>query len=178
MKEEKIKTEAVITSPAKKTGGKVDGIDRVEWFYMRKQHRLTDFQITKLKEATCPARVNDQAATLIRIFDSTVTEEKGIKIEDYMNLNEQPGLILYEGYRVHGRGGEFIIEKKDVVGTSTLDEKIKTGAITDVGIIHEKPDAQKWLGRIGSFMMMGGFILVLFLIAGIIIVVSLLMNRC
>jgi hypothetical protein len=45
MKEEKIKTEAVVTTQGKKTRGKVDGLDRVAWYYMKKQHGLTDVQV-------------------------------------------------------------------------------------------------------------------------------------
>ena len=177
MKKEKIKAEAV-TKQAKKTKGKVDGLDRVEWYYMKKQHGLDDVQIGQLKEASCPAKVNDRAATLIRIFKQAIAEEKGATVEDYESLNEQTELILYEGYHIHGRGGEIIIEKREGVGTSLLDKKIKEGAITEVGVIHEKTAKQKWLGRIGNFMMMGGFILVIFLVAVIIVAVSILSKGC
>ena len=178
MKEEKTKTEAVVTTQEKKTRGKVDVLDRVVWFYLRKQVMLTDAQIAQLKGATCPAKVNDRAATLVRIFDPAVAKEKGITVEDYESLNEQPGLILYEGYYLGGRGGEIIIERREGVGTSLLEEKIKKGAITDVGVIYEKTATQKWLGRIGKFMMMGGFILVILLIAAIAIGISLLTKGC
>ena len=178
MKEEKTKTEAVVTTQEKKTRGKVDKLETVAWFYMRKQHTLTEGQIVQLKGATCPAKVNDRATTLVRIFDPAVAKEKGVTVEDYESLNEQPGLILYEGYYVRGRGGEIIIERREGVGTSLLEEKIKKGAITDVGVIYKKTATQKWLGRIGKFMMMGGFILVLLLIAAIAVAISTLSKGC
>lgn len=45
-------------------------------------------------------------------------------------------------------------------------------------VTEEKKGKRKWLSRIGNFMMMGGFILVLFLIAGIVIAVSILTKGC
>jgi hypothetical protein len=96
-----------------------------------------------LEGATCPAKVNDRASTLVRIFNPAIAKEKGVTIEDYESLNEQPELILYEGYYMRGRGGEIIIERREGVGTSLLEEKIKKGAITEVGVIHEKDTKQK-----------------------------------
>jgi hypothetical protein len=177
VKKEKTKAEAV-TRQVKTTKGTVDGLGRVAWYYMKKHHGLKEVEIAQLKEATCPAKVNDRAANLIRIFDPAVAKEKGATVEDYESLNQQPELIIYEGYHIPGRGGETIIEKREGVGTSLLDKKMKEGAITEVGIIQEKTATQKWLGRIGTFLMMGGFILVLFLIAGILIAISILSKGC
>jgi hypothetical protein len=177
MKKEERKAEAV-TGQAKKTRGKVDGIGRVAWYYMKKHHGLKEVEIAQLKEATCPAKVKDSAATLVRIFNPDIAKEKGITVEDYESLNEQPELIIYEGYHIPGRGGEIIIEKREAVGTSLLDKKIKEGAITEVGVIQEKTARQKWLGRIGNFMVMGGFILVIFLVVAIIVAVSFLSKGC
>ncbi len=172
------KKEETTVKEGKKTRGKVDELDRVAWFYLKKQNMLTEVQIAQLKRATCPAKVNDRAATLVRIFDPAVAKEKGATVEDYESLNEQPVLILYEGYHIRGRGGEIIIKRREGVGASFLEEKIKEGAITDVGVIHEKTTKQKWLGRFGNFMMMGGFILVIFLVLGIVIAVSVLSKGC
>ncbi len=174
MKEEKTKTEAVVTTQGKKTRGKVDAINRVAWFYMRKQLKLEDVKIAPLKGATCPAKVNDRAATLVRIFDPAAAKEKGVTIEDYENLNEQPELILYEGYYMRGRGGETIIERREGVGTSLLEEKIKKGAITDVGVISEKATKRKGLSIFVHFLMMGGWILILIVGLGIAIAISIL----
>ena len=170
--------EETTVKEGKKTRGKIDSFSRVRWNYMKKQHGLSDSQLVKLKEASCPAKFNNGAATLIRFFDPDVAKEKGVTIEDYESLNEQPGLILYEGYHVSGRGGEIIIEKKDGVGASLLDEKIKKGAISDVGVIIEKTAKQKWLGRIGNFMMMGGWLLIVAVVLGIVIAVSILSKGC
>jgi hypothetical protein len=163
MKEAKTQKETV-TSQVKKTRGKIKVIDRAEWYYMKKRYTFTDIQLASLNEATCPAKVNDMPATLVRIFNPDIAKEKGVTIEDYESLNEHPEWILYEGYHVGGRRGEIIIQKREGVGTSLLEEKIKQGAITQVGVTVEKTGSHKWLDRIVSFMAMGGFILVLFVI--------------
>jgi hypothetical protein len=177
VKKENIKAEAV-TRPEKKTRGKVAEIERVVWLYMRKPLMLTDDKIFPLREATCPAKINDESATLIRIFNPDTAKEKGITIEDYESLSEHPELILYEGYHIKGRGGEIVIEKRNELGASLIEEKIKEGNITDVGVIFEKTTKQKWLGRLGKFLLYGGWFLIVIIIVALWITISVLTKGC
>ena len=166
------------TKQGKKTRGKVDSFDRDVWSYMKKTLALPEQRILQLKTATCPAKVNNMAATLIRSFDPTVAESKGITIEDFEALNEHTEFILFEGYKIHGKGGEIIIEKRNEAGASLQERKITEGTITEVGVIIEKTGVQKWLGRFGTFIMMGGFLVILVLIVGIIVAISILSKGC
>lgn len=166
------------TQQGKKTKGKVEGFSRDIWVYMEKTHPLKQAQMLQLKAAVSPAKVNSMAANLIRIFDPDVAKEKDITIEDYESLNEHPELILYEGYKVRGRGGEFTIEKRNEAGTSILERKINEGTITDVGVIIKKTGAEKWLSGFGHFLMMGGFLAVIVVILGIYIAITILFKGC
>jgi hypothetical protein len=177
MKEEKAKKEAA-ANPVKKTRGKVDFLDGREWRYMKKEHALSDTEIMKLKGVMCPAKVNNTWATLVRIFNPDIAKEKGVTVEDFESLNEHPELILYDGYKVNNSGGELIIEKREGVGTSLLEKKIKEGAITEVGVEREKTTTEKWLGRFWNFLMMGGFILVIIFIVVIFVVISIISKGC
>jgi hypothetical protein len=177
MKQAKAK-EGAVTRPVKKTKGEIKGLYSTLWYYMKKQFPSLETQLAYLNEATCPAKVNGAPVILIRIFKPDSAKEKGVTVEDYESLNEHPELILYEGYHIRGRGGEILIKKWEGAGASLLEEKIKQGAITEVGIIMERTAAQKWLGGLGKFMMMGGFILVLFIIAGIAISISIAFKGC
>jgi hypothetical protein len=167
-----------ITSKVKTTRGDILNFDRIAWNYMKRQLKLPEAEILKMNEARCPAKVNNMETTLIRYFNPKNAAEKGLTINDFVSLNEHPELVQYEGYYVHGKGGEIIIKRTESVGTSLLDEKIKKGDITEVGAVKEKTAAQKWLGRIGAFMMMGGFMLVLFVIAALIVVISIATKSC
>jgi hypothetical protein len=131
-----------------------------------------------IKGATCPAKFNGLAAKLVRYFNDDAAMEKGLTINDYESLNVNPELILYEGYHILGRGGEIDIRERDTSGASFLEEKIKTGNITEIGVVIEKTAAQKWLGRIGKFLIMGGFMLVLVIILGLVIGISIAMKNC
>jgi len=166
------------TQQEKMTRGKVDAFGRDIWSYMKKTHAFTEARMVQLKVAKCPAKVNKMNATLIRIFDPDTVKEKGMTIEDYESLNEHPEVILYEGYKIHGKESEIIIEKRNEAGASLLERKITEGTITEVGVIIPKTGAAKWLGRFGTFMMMGGFLVVLVLIVGIIIAISILSKGC
>jgi hypothetical protein len=177
VKKENIKAEAV-TRPEKKIRGKVEQLERAEWNYMRKPLMLTDDKIFPLREATCPAKINDKSATLIRIFNPDAAKEKGITIEDYESLSEHPELILYEGYHIKGRGGEIVIEKRNEIGASLIEEKIKEGVITEVGVIKEKTATQKWLGRFGKFFMYGGWLLIAIVGVGLAIAISIWTKGC
>jgi len=167
-----------VTRPEKKTRGKVAEIDRAEWFYMKKEHGLGEEILIKLKETTCPAKVNDKSATLVRIFNPDAAKEKGITIEDYESLSEHPELILYEGYHIKGRGGEFIIEKRNELGASLIEEKIKEGTITDVGVIPIKTTKQIWLGRVGKFLLYGGWLLIAIVGVGLAVAISIWTKGC
>lgn len=164
------------TNPTKKTKGEIGVFNRVVWNYMRKQHKLTDSELLKMKEATCPAKVNGMAANLIRYFDPDMAKEKGITVEYFESLNEYPELILFEGYYILGRKGEINIKKWEGAGRSFLEEKKTKETITEVGVVIEKTAAQKWLGSIGAFMLMGGFMLVLVLVVIIVVVIALMLN--
>lgn len=149
MKEQKIKTKGA-TPQVKKTSGRVDSLGRDVWFHMKKAHGLTDTRMLQLKTATCPAKVDGMAATLVRIFEPDVAKEKGVAIKDYESLNEHPELVLYEGYKTQGRGSKFITEERNGAGPSMLARKLNEGAITDVGVTIPKTGARKWLGRFGT----------------------------
>ncbi len=77
--------EKTTVKEGKKTRGKVDAFDRVVWNYMKKQHMLTETQILQLKVATCPAKVNGMAATLVCSFNPDIAKEKGVTVEDGKN---------------------------------------------------------------------------------------------
>ena len=177
MKGEKTISEAVVKAE-KTTRGKVDRIDRVEWFYLKKHHGLSDPELSVLNRATRPALVNGRAASLVRVFDPEKVKEKGVAIEDFESLDQYPELILFEGYHVPGRGGTTAIEKRNGAGASFLTNKIESGAITRVGFIPEKTGSQKLLGGFGKFLMMGGFMLILILGVGIVIAISVMSNGC
>ena len=164
--------------PAKSTKGEIGKFNRGVYYWMQKKHKLSDAILVRLKEATIPAKINGRAGNLIRYFNPDAAKEKGIPVEDYEILNEHPELILYEGYYVPGRKGEINIKKFEGPETSLLLEKTTGGAITEIGAVTEKTAAQKWLGRVGSFMLMGGFMLVLLLIAGLAIAISILAKNC
>lgn len=89
----------------KKTRGKVEGLDRIVWFYMIKKHGLSEQKLAHMSGAVCPAKVKDNPATLVRIFDPAVAKEKGVTVQDYASLNDHPELILYEGYILRARSG-------------------------------------------------------------------------
>jgi hypothetical protein len=145
---------------------------------LRNQLKIQETELIHLNGAMCPAKVNGKAATVFRFFNTDNASEKGITIENYESLNEHPEMILYEGYYVRGRGGEVIIKKWEGVQTSFLEEKIKNGEITEVGIVIEKTAAQKWLGGIGNFMMMGGFMIVLVLVVLLVAVIAIWIKNC
>jgi hypothetical protein len=164
--------------PVKKTRGEIGVFNRGVWNYMLKQFKLTEAQLVQMKEAICPAKINGMPANLIRYFNLDIAKEKGITVNDYESLNEHPELILYEGYYVRGKGGQINIKKWEGVGSSVLEETIKNGSITEIGVVIEKSTTQKWLSRTGNFMAMGGFMLVLIVIVVLVVVISLWSKNC
>jgi len=173
-----MKEKTTTASKPKTTKGNIKEFNRTAWNYMRKRYSLEEAQLILLHIAVCPAKVNGLPADLLRYFNIDYTEKLGIKIEDYEILNEHPELILYEGYQMRGSGGEIVIEKKEGNQPSFLEEKIKKGEITEVGIYIEPTASQKWLSGIGSFLMMGGFLLVLIFIVAIVLLISILTKGC
>lgn len=169
-------TKKTVTRQAKLTRGEITRFDRPSFNYMKKELKLSETELLSMSAAIYPAQVNGNNANLIRYFKTGIDKEKGLTIADYENLGEHPELILYEGYRVHGKGGEIIIKKKEDAGVSLLEEKIKKGEITQVGVVIEKSASQKWLSRFGRFLMMGGFILVIIVAAIIMILINLLVK--
>jgi hypothetical protein len=63
------------------------------------------------------------------------------------SLRDHHELILYEGYYVRGKRSEIIMKKWEGPEASFVEEKIKNGDITEVGIAIEKTAAQKMLSR-------------------------------
>jgi hypothetical protein len=167
-----------ITGQVKTTRGDILDFDRTTWNYMVKKVNIPETQLFKFRGARYPAKLNSMAVHLLRFFNTKTANEKGFTINDFESLNEHPELILYEGYHVCGKGGELIIKKFDGFETSILEEKIKKGEITELGVLIEKTAAQKWLGRIGTFIMMGGFMLVLAVIVVLVVVISILLKNC
>ena len=86
----------------------------VVWTYMLKQYGLTPDILFELRRVETDCVVGDKAATMIRIFDPATASGKGIAIGDYQSLDDQPELILYEGYyrEVGGQATDIRIEKK------------------------------------------------------------------
>ena len=160
-----------------KTRGKV-GFDNLMWNYMKKQLMLTETEMIKLTQASCPAKVNGLAANLVLFFNTDTAKAKGVTIEDYVSLTEHPELVVYEGYYVRGNGGEISLKKWEGVGTSLLAEKQKQGVITEVGLVAEKTGAQKFLSGFGHFLAMGGFMLMILLIVIIAVAISVLTKSC
>ncbi len=162
-----------------KTGGKVETCSGIIWSYMTKEHGFTGEQLLQLRQAMIPAKVRGKPGTLVRVFAPTSSEARGVTVQDFNSLNEHPELILYEGY-YYGRGGtgEIVIEKRTGTGPSLLDRKLQDGSITEVGMKEEDSAAKKWLGRIGTFMIMGGWLLTVILVVGIVIAVSVLTKGC
>lgn len=159
-----------------KIRGEVKGFGGTStWEYMTKKHALRGEQLYQLQQAMIPAKVQGKQGTLIRVFDPKSCEAKGLNVEDFDSLNEHPQLILYEGYFFgHGGPGDIVVEKRKETGPSLLEQKLQEGSITEVGMKVADSTTMKWLKRLGNFMMMGGFMLVIILVLAIIIAVSVL----
>jgi hypothetical protein len=159
-------------SQGKTTKGEVERLDSSLWGLLKKEYKLGDSDILSLQQAKIPARVNSLPATLFRLFNEDNVKAKGLDIKDYEGLNEYPELVLYEGYRSKGQGGEFIIKKINNGDGSFLEKKSKSGEISDVGTIIPLTGGQKFLRGFGHFLMMGGFLLVIIVIVAIVILIS------
>ena len=166
------------TKQVKMNRGEVGKFNRRAWNYMIQENKVSQELLSKMKEATCPAKVSGNEVTLIRYFDYAIADAKGVTIKDYMSLNEYPEMIVYEGYVSRGRLGETIIKKREASGKSFLDEKIGQGDITDVGVEVVRTGAQKFLHGFMNFLMMGGFMLVILFIVIIAVAISILAKSC
>lgn len=163
-----------------KTKGKVEGIHSIGSF-MSKEHGIASDQLYLLSQAVTPAKIQGREGLVVRVFDPAASKTKGVQVQDFDSLNEHPELILYEGYCLGFRRGipdEIHIEKRTGTGPSLLEQKLQDGSITEVGMTKAPSTAMKWLRRFGNFLMMGGFMLVIFLIVGIVIAVSILTKGC
>jgi hypothetical protein len=166
------------SKPLTRTKGEVKDIEGVTFYYMLNQLNIPQPELLHLHGAKCPAKVNGMSAYVVRFFNVDKTKEKGITIKDFDCLNDHPEMIVYEGYYVRRKKGEVVIKRREDVEPSFLDEGIKNGSITEVGLEMAKPAAQKWLGRIGNFMAMGGFILVLIVAAVLVILIAMWIKSC
>jgi hypothetical protein len=162
------------TAVAQTTKGNVDSVEVIFWKYFKNQLKVPEIEVSNLKQAKIPAKVSGLEANLFRFFDPKNAETKGVTINDYESLKNSPELILYEGYRQKVSGGEIIIKKMERNGTSFLDEKIKQGEITEVGVIIPLTRGKKFLKGFGNFLMMGGFLLIIILAVAIYIGISLI----
>jgi hypothetical protein len=158
----------------KTTKGDIEGFDRAIWNYMKKQLKLKEDQILKMRMARCPAKSKGRPTTVVRFFDPEKAQGKGLTINDYASLDEYPELILYDGYHVQGKDGEIIIEKRNSPEMSLLERKMVNGEIEEVGVITEKTGAQKFLSGFGHFLMYGGFLIIIVVIVAIVILISIL----
>lgn len=158
-----------------KVGGGVEGCSGPTWNYMINEYGLTSNELTQLRKAVIPANVQGKRGTLVRVFDPTSCQAKGIYVKDFNGLNDHPELILYEGY-FHwiGATSEILMEKRSGTGPSLLERELRDGGITEVGMIEERSSAGKWTGRFLTFLIGGGFLIILFLIAGIIFAIAML----
>ena len=157
-----------------KAKGKVEGIHSIE-SVMTKQHGIASDRLYLLSQAVTPAKIQGREGVVVRVFDPAASKAKGVQVQDFDSLNEHPELILYEGYCLGLRRGipdEIRIEKRAGTGPSLLEQKLQDGSITEVGMTKAPSTAMKWLRRIGIFLMMGGWILVLVLTMGKVIAAS------
>ncbi len=164
------------TGTVKMTRGKLEEYDHLIYNYLQKQPGFQDIDWFRLQQVSCPAKAYGIDAKLVLYFNSDTAKEKGITINDYVDLKEHPELILFEGYIVAGKKGEVLAKKWEGMGASILEDKIKKGVISEVGIVTAKASSNKFLSGFGRFLMAGGFIVVLLVIVGIVVAISILMR--
>ncbi len=162
----------------KVTKGDVAEFDRGAYYYLDKQLKGQALRLNMIAQARSPAKVSGKSATVFRFFNRDEATKRSLQIGDYESLNEHPDLILFEGYRVKGKDGGLTIRQRENTGTSFLEEEIRKGAITDVGVEIEKTGAQKFLSGFVKFLYMGGFLVVLIGGVAIVIAITLLIDKC
>jgi hypothetical protein len=163
--------------PLHLTKGKINSFDRAVWNYMKNQLKISESEQLTMKYAEIPAKINSKPAILFKYFNPHTTEEKGIIINDYESLSLHPELILYEGYKICTGKREIVIRTRNAAGISYLDEKTKSGEITDIGLESEKSAGKKFLEGFGHFLMMGGFLLILIVGVAIAVGISILVGK-
>ena len=85
------------------------------WNYMNKELGISGKDLMDLQRAETDGIIGDKPATMVRIFDPTAAEKKGIAVEDYDTLDNHQDVILYEGYYCpikHSLPKDIRIEKK------------------------------------------------------------------
>jgi hypothetical protein len=160
-----------------KTKGEIAGFNRATYNYMKKHLKLEETEIFQMSAAICPARFNGKNANVVLYFNTAAAEEKGLTLKDYESVKEHPELIRYEGYYVHGSGGEINLKKWNGGETSLLQEKIENSEITEVGVVIPKTGTQIFLSRFLNFLAMGGFLVIIIVGVVIAVLISILVSR-
>jgi hypothetical protein len=171
------------TIKLRKTKGKVDNLNTIASF-MTKEHGIASDRLYMFNQAMTPAKIQGVDGVAVRILGvtSAVDKDKGVEIKNFDSLNEHPELILYDGYYIMPKKKtwpeEIHIEKRTGTGPSLLEKKLQDGTITELGMEKEPSGAMKLLGGFGKFLMMGGFLIVIFVIVGLIVAISILAQKC
>jgi hypothetical protein len=161
-----------------RTKGEIKDIEGVTFYYMLNKLNIPQPELLHLNGAKSPARINGDPGFVVRFFNIDKAKAKGIAIKDYDSLNGHPEMIEYEGYYVRGKGGKVIIRRWEGAGSSFLEERINNGEITEVGLEKRKSFGRKSLGRLGRFMIMGGFVVVLILGVVLVLLISMWAKSC
>jgi len=94
----------------KKSVKKIEG---AMWGYMVSEHGVIVDVLQNLRQVEGHGVIEGKPAIMIRIFDPADADKKGVAIEDYESLGDNPELVLYEGYcRETGGRLDIHIEKK------------------------------------------------------------------
>ncbi len=170
--------QAGVKAPTKKlvkTRGKVESVGTPVWSYMQTEHHFKAEQLVNFRQALTSAKIHGNKGTLVRVFAAPSEGTKRVAVEDFDSLNEHPELILYEGYYYgHSGPGEILIEKRTGSSPSLLEREFRDGGITEVGLKEEPSASKKWLGRIGKFLMYGGWMLIMVIVVAVIILIQVL----
>jgi len=96
-----------------KKGKNVKKIEGELWGYMVSEHGVIVDILQNLRQVERHGVVEGKPAIMVRIFDPAAVDKKGVAIEDYESLGDNPELVLYEGYcRETGGRLDMHIEKK------------------------------------------------------------------
>jgi len=97
-------------------GKKEKAVKKIEgalWGYMVSEHGVIVDILQNLRRVECDGVVEDKPVIMIRIFDPAAADKRGVAIEDYESLRDNPELVLYEGYcRESGGRLDVHMEKK------------------------------------------------------------------
>ena len=81
---------------APKLSGRKDIYSSVGRYLVVTMHKDPDW-VWKLKEVSRP-RQDRRGAFDVRVFDQSVTRERGVEVRNYLSLDAHPDLILFEGW--------------------------------------------------------------------------------